>query len=249
VGDARKQAERDYPLRVDADGRRWLETKPFVHDPQHTARHLIDFGYVLQLLDLRAGVRLCELGCGPGWMTLLAARQGVEAMGYDISPEMIEIARERAAAEGVPARFEVGDMERLDLGGQFDACLVYEALHHSSRPDLVIRAARRALRPGGRLLLAEPNWKQRFQGRRAASAYGTTELGFTPHRLKRVLRASGFVDVRRFHNNRKRLYSNAPLDVLSHVAEPLVYRLLSPFWTQIWLRGTASSGRTVGEGR
>jgi 2-polyprenyl-3-methyl-5-hydroxy-6-metoxy-1,4-benzoquinol methylase len=249
VGDARKQAERDYPLHVDADGRRWLETKPFVHDPQHTARHLIDFGYVLQLLDLRAGIRLCELGCGPGWMTLLAARQGVEAVGYDISPEMIEIARQRAAAEGVPARFEVGDMERLDLGERFDACLVYEALHHSSRPDLVIGAARRALRPGGRLLLAEPNWKQRFQGRWASSAYGTTELGYTPRRLKRVLRASGFVDVRRFHNNRKRLYSNAPLDVLSHVAEPFLYRLLAPFWTQIWLRGTATSGRTVGEGR
>jgi SAM-dependent methyltransferase len=249
VGDARKQAERDYPLHVGADGRRWLETKPFVHDPRHTARHLIDFGYVLQLLDLRAGVRLCEFGCGPGWMTLLGARQGVDAVGYDISPEMIEIARGRAAAEGVPARFEVGDMERLDLRASFDACLLYEALHHSSRPDLVFRAARRALRPGGRLLLAEPNWKQRFQGREASTAYGTTELGYTPHRLKRALREGGFVDVRRFHNNRKRLYSNRPLDILSHIAEPLVYRLLAPFWTQIWLLAVASSERDLRSGR
>jgi SAM-dependent methyltransferase len=240
VSDTAKDAERDYPLRVSDAGRRWLETKPFGHNPRHTARHVIDFGYVLQLLDLHAGKRLCELGCGPGWMTLLSARQGVEAVGYDISPEMVAIARQRASAEGVPARFEVGDMETLELGRTFDACLVYEALHHSPRPELVFRTAHRALRPGGLLLVAEPNWKQRFEGIRAARAYGTTELGFTPRRLKRALRHSGFTDTRRFHNNGKRLFSNQPVDVLRHLAEPLVYRALGPFWTQIWLRARAS---------
>jgi 2-polyprenyl-3-methyl-5-hydroxy-6-metoxy-1,4-benzoquinol methylase len=239
VSDTRKDAERGYPARVSLEGRRWLETKPFGHDPRHTARHLIDFGYVVQLLELGAGTRLCELGCGPGWMTVLAARQGADAVGYDISPEMIEIARARASGEEVQARFEVGDMETLDLGRGFDACLLYEALHHSTRPDLVVRTAHRALRPRGLLLIAEPNWKQRYQGVGASRRYGTTELGYTPRRLKRILRETGFGEVRRFHNNRKRLYSNAPLDVLSHVAEPLVYRALAPFWTQIWLRARA----------
>ena len=42
---------------------------------------------------------LCELGCGPGWMTRMAARHGLEAVGYDISPGMIEIAREQAEAK------------------------------------------------------------------------------------------------------------------------------------------------------
>ena len=131
-------------------------------------------------------------------------------------------------------------MEALDLGRGFDACLSYDALHHSGRPELVFRTARRALRPGGRLLIAEPNWKQRLQGRDAAAEYGTTELGYTPRRLKRLLREAGFERIERFHNNRKRLFSNAPLDVLAHVAEPLVYRVLAPFWTQVWLRATAS---------
>jgi len=236
----RKQAESDYPAQIDEAGRDWLRTKPFVNAPRETARHLIDFGYVLQLLDLQKGMRLCELGCGSGWMTRLAARHGVEAVGYDISPEMISIARAQADAEGVAARFEVGDMESLDLGGAFDACLIYDALHHSPRADLVVRSARRALRRGGRVLLAEPNWKHRFQGRTASSEYGTTELGYTPRALKRLLRDAGFTEIRRFHNNRKRLYGNTPLEILSHIAEPLVYRLLSPFWTQVWLRGVAA---------
>lgn len=238
--EARKQAEREYPATIDEAGRDWLRTKPFVNSPRETARHLIDFAYVLLLLELSKGMSLVELGCGSGWMVRLAARHGVDAAGYDISPDMIEIARAQAEAEGVPARFEVGDMEDLDLGGAFDACLTYDALHHSPRPDLVLRSARRALPPGGRLLVAEPNWKHRFQGRGVSAAYGTTELGYSSRRLKRLLRSAGFTDVERFHNNRKRLFGNRPADVVSHLAEPIVYRALAPFWTQIWLRARAA---------
>ena len=109
-----------------------------------TARFLIDFGYVLQLLDLHAGASLVELGCGSGWMSRLAARQGVHVEGYDIAPQMIEIARAEAEREGVDVRFEVGDYEQLDLGRRFDACLLYDALHHSARgrPRLGERPAR-----------------------------------------------------------------------------------------------------------
>jgi 2-polyprenyl-3-methyl-5-hydroxy-6-metoxy-1,4-benzoquinol methylase len=236
----RKQAEEEYPLRAEAEGGLgWLRSKPFGNTPRETARLLIDFGYVVGLLDLAPGMSLCELGCGTGWMTRLAARHGVAAEGYDISPRMVELAREQAQAEGLEVRFEVADMEELDLGRRFDACLLYEALHHSPRADLVFRTAHRALRPGGRLLLAEPNWKHRFQGREASQHFGTTEVGYSPRQLRRLLHASGFRDVRRFHNNRKRLFGNSPREIVSHLGEPLAYRLLAPFWTQIWLRATA----------
>jgi 2-polyprenyl-3-methyl-5-hydroxy-6-metoxy-1,4-benzoquinol methylase len=235
----RKEAERAYPELIEESGRDWLRSKPFGNTPRETARLLIDFGYIVQLLELQPGMSLCELGCGPGWMTRMAARHGLEAVGYDISPGMIEIAREQAEAEGVSANFEVADMEELDAGGRFDACIVYDALHHSPRAGLVIGSARRALRPGGRFLLAEPNWKHRFQGRGAADEFGVTELGYTPRRFKKMLRDAGFVRIERFHNNRKRLFSNHPREVAAHLAEPFVFRALGVFWTQIWLRATA----------
>lgn len=240
LDEERKQAEVDYPSAIDEAGYRWLETKPFAHgEPRHTARLLIDFGYVVQLLDLRPGMSLCELGCGPGWMTRFAARHGLEAVGYDISPEMIEIARRQAQAEGLDVRFEVGDMEKLDLGRRFDTCLIYDTLHHTPHPDLVFAAARSALRPDGRLLLAEPNWIHRYKGRWATREWGTTELGYSPRHLKRLLRAAGFERIQRFHNNRKRLYGNSPRDIVVHLAEPLLFRALGVFWTQMWLRATA----------
>src|SRR5256885_6784522 len=109
--DARRQAEIDYPSAVGESGRAWLRSKPFGNEPRESARLLIDFGHVLQLLDLRAGMSLCELGCGSGWMTRFAARHGLHAEGYDISPEMIEIARELAEQEGLHVRFEAAHME------------------------------------------------------------------------------------------------------------------------------------------
>jgi 2-polyprenyl-3-methyl-5-hydroxy-6-metoxy-1,4-benzoquinol methylase len=235
----RKEAERAYPQRVDEGGRKWLRTKPFGTDPAETARLLGDFALIVALLELKPGVSLCELGCGPGWISRLAARQGVEAVGYDISPEMIEIARERAAEEGVDARFEVADMERLDPGGRFDVCLVYDALHHTPRADLVLASAHRALKPGGRLLLVEPNRLHRLAGRGTSDAFGTTELGYGPRQLKRLLREAGFTDVERFYAGRKRAFGNRPSDLAAHLAQPFLQRALAPLWPQIWLRGRA----------
>jgi SAM-dependent methyltransferase len=233
------RAEVEYPDRVGEGGRRWLRTKPFGNAPRETARLLIDFGYLVQLLDVHAGTRVCELGCGSGWLTCFLARAGAEAEGYDISPGMIEIARERAQAERVDARFGVADFEALNLDRRFDACVVYDALHHTSRPELVLISAQRALRPGGVLVLAEPNLKHRFKGRTTTREFGTTELGYSPRRIKRLLRSAGFERVERFQNNRKRLYGSAPGDVALHLLEPILSRLLAPFWTQVWIRARA----------
>ena len=238
--DDRKQAEIDYPHAIGEEGRGWLRKKPFWSTPDETARLLIDFAHVVQLLELQPGMSFCELGCGTGWISRLATRHGVQAEGYDISPDMIKIAREVAAEEGLDVRYEVGDMEELDLGGRFDTCLLYDALHHSPRADLVLATARRALKPGGRILLAEPNWAHRFAGREASDAFGVTEMGYSSHQLKRLVREQGFRDVQRFHPVRKRLPSNAPRDVARHLAGPFVQRTLAPFLSQVWLRATAA---------
>ena len=236
----RKRAEAEYPSRVSAEHRRWLVSKPFQGEQRHVVRHLIDVGYIVDLLQLGPNSTFVELGCGSGWLTRYAARAGAEAVGYDISPEMIEIARDEATREGLAATFGVADMETLELERRFDRCLIYEALHHSPEPLRVLQAARAALESDGLLLVVEPNWTQRFRGRQAAEEYGTTELGFTPHRLRRLLREAGFGSVRRFHSNRRRLYGNRPHEVAMHLLEPLAFRALAPFRTQVWMTARAA---------
>jgi len=245
--DDRKLAEVEYPERLDEEGRSWLRTKPFLGPSEWAARHLLDVSAVVSLLGIEPGKTLCHLGCGTGWLTLFAARAGAEVEGYDISPGMVEIARGNAAEQGLEATFEVGDYEELELGRRFDLCLVYEALHHSHRPERVLRTALRALAPGGTFLIVEPNWAHRYLGREATDTFGTTENGYSTRHLKRLLRSEGFVDVHRFHSNRRiryqgapMLYGNRPLEVAQHLVEPLVYRIFAPFWAQIWIRARAT---------
>jgi 2-polyprenyl-3-methyl-5-hydroxy-6-metoxy-1,4-benzoquinol methylase len=235
-----KDAERAYPESIDDAGRAWLHSKPFRNDPAETSRLLVDAALVIGLLELRPELSLCELGCGTGWLSRIAARQGVRAVGYDISPGMVDIAREEAAREGLDIRYEVADMETLEPDEQYDTCLLYDALHHSPQPEAVLHTARRALRPGGRLLVSEPNWMHRYGGRGAASEHGVTEAGYTPHRLKRLVRDAGFADVKRLHRNRRATFTNAPLDVARHFGGPLVLRALGPFWAETWILATAA---------
>jgi 2-polyprenyl-3-methyl-5-hydroxy-6-metoxy-1,4-benzoquinol methylase len=235
-----KDAERAYPETVDETHRGWLHSKPFRNDPAETSRLLVDAALIILVLDLRDGVSLCELGCGTGWLSRMFARQGVRAVGYDISPGMVDIAREEAAREGVDVRYEVADMETLEPDETFDTCVLYDALHHSQRPDLVLATARKTVRPGGRLLMHEPNWMHRFAGRAAADEHGVTEAGYSARRLKQLTRDAGFSSVRRLHRSRRLLTGNAPGDVARNLGGPVVTRAMGPFWAEVWLLADAA---------
>jgi SAM-dependent methyltransferase len=61
------------------------------------------------------GLSLCHLQCATGEDTLSWANQGANATGVDISPRQIELAKEKAAAAGLPARFIASDIYALPL--------------------------------------------------------------------------------------------------------------------------------------
>jgi cyclopropane fatty-acyl-phospholipid synthase-like methyltransferase len=96
--------------------------------------------------------RTLDVGCGTGEHVLLAAEQGAEATGVDISSLAIELAREKAEARGLRVTLEVGDVLHLEaLGRQFDAITdsgVFHVFADEERPTFV-RSLRSALLPGG----------------------------------------------------------------------------------------------------
>jgi SAM-dependent methyltransferase len=106
--------------------------------------------------------RVLDAGCGTGEHTLLAAAHGARATGVDAAPAAIGQARAEAAARGLRARFEVGDV--LDLGavlgpgaldGGFDVVIdsgLFHVLSDAERPRYVASLAA-ALRGGGRCYL------------------------------------------------------------------------------------------------
>ncbi len=178
-----KQAERDYPLKVDP---KLFETLPF-----SCPRSLREFAAGMEIFQkvLPPGSHVLDLGCGTGWTSAFLARAGYDVVGVDISEPMIEMAWERIEREGVPARFVVADMEELDLEQKvFDGVLLFDSLHHCPGYAQVLERAWLHLRPGGCLMLLEPSWLHLLSrhARAATRTYGVTELGFTRWGLSRA---------------------------------------------------------------
>jgi SAM-dependent methyltransferase len=116
-----------------------------------------EIDFLVDQLGLAPGMRVLDVGCGPGRHSLALARRGITAHGVDRSPEFVELARTAAAADGLPATFEELDVRDLAVEGDYDAaiCLCQGGfgLLGGDDEDVVGRIAR-TVRPGGLLALS-----------------------------------------------------------------------------------------------
>ncbi|MET9570800.1 class I SAM-dependent methyltransferase [Streptomyces virginiae] len=96
---------------------------------------------------------VAELGCGPGYVTAHLRGLGLDVFGVDLSPAMIDFAREAHP----DLRFDVGSMDALGLtDGELGGIVSWYSVIHAPPRELPSYLAefRRALAPGGPLLLA-----------------------------------------------------------------------------------------------
>ncbi len=151
--------------------------------------------------DLRAGLRVLELGCGTGVFTRQWTATGAAILAVDISPDLL---RAGAAEDGGGrARRAVMDVEYLGLReGAFDVVLGVSVLHHVQLARTLIEV-RRVLRPGGRIAFSEPNMLNPLVAVQQNSRVLKRLVGGTPHetaftrwRLAAALRRLGFADIR-----------------------------------------------------
>lgn len=105
-------------------------------------------GGLLDLLDPQPGERILDLGCGTGHLTRAIADHGAEAVGVDLSAEMIEQARRHYP----DLSFAVADATHLTTDVPFDAVFSNAVLHWVSDPAAAIASIAAVLRVGGRLV-------------------------------------------------------------------------------------------------
>ena len=116
-----------------------------------------EVAFLVDEFELAPGHRVLDVGCGPGRHALALARRGIAVDGVDLSRDFVDLARESAAAEGLGARFEAGDVRDLAYDGEFDVviCLCqggFGLLGGRDEP-LVFERIAAAVRGGGRLAL------------------------------------------------------------------------------------------------
>lgn len=100
--------------------------------------------------------RICDLGCGNGYMTGALANLGYEVVGVDASETGIKIAREAyPQARFIQSLIDDELCSKSDLG-KFDLVLSSDVIEHLYRPSDLIETARSLLHPNGQLLVGTP---------------------------------------------------------------------------------------------
>ena len=118
----------------------------------HTWR-TVDNSAAYLAAELRPGMGLLDVGCGPGTITIDFAERVTpgEVVGVDASADIVDQASAAAAERGVSnAQFAVGDAYALDFpDNTFDIVHAHQTLQHMHDPVAVLREMARVTRPGG----------------------------------------------------------------------------------------------------
>lgn len=101
------------------------------------------------------GKRALDVGCGAGLLAEPLARLGARVTGIDAAPEVIAVARDHAAGQGLAIDYRAGAVEELD--GEFDLVTAMEVIEHVADPAPFLKALGERLAPGGLLILSTPN--------------------------------------------------------------------------------------------
>lgn len=122
----------------------WAGFAPLEHITGTAAPRLIKFA------NINSGQRVLDVACGTGVVALSAARNGATVVGADLTPELLERAKENNAIFGLDVEFHESDVESLPFNNEeFDVVLSQFGHMFAPRPDVALSEMLRVLKPGG----------------------------------------------------------------------------------------------------
>jgi 2-polyprenyl-3-methyl-5-hydroxy-6-metoxy-1,4-benzoquinol methylase len=102
--------------------------------------------------------RMLEIGTGLGWFPLLCQMKGLSCKGLEISPALIEHAKELGRSYGLTPDIELGNIEETDLGeSKYDVIIAASVFEHVEYWQPALKKVARALKPGGVLFFESTN--------------------------------------------------------------------------------------------
>jgi 2-polyprenyl-3-methyl-5-hydroxy-6-metoxy-1,4-benzoquinol methylase len=134
--------------------------------------------------------RIADVACGTGWSSIAMAKAypRVAIDGFDLDADSIAAARNNAHDAGVADRvtFSVSDASDPGAARRYDLVTIFEALHDMARPVDALRVARRALRDGGSVLVADERVGDEFTAPAAVAeqhSYGWSVISCLPNAM------------------------------------------------------------------
>jgi len=139
----------------------------------------LTYGELFRLINrLVSGnkLRILEVGCGRGYLSLELARRGHDLLGIDVNEETIRIAYRTMITDPYNSgrgslEYQVSDFAVWNnVGREFDLVIFNRALHHIPQPAKALEKVRSLLGPKGRIICVEYSYDQ-FDGRSATWFY------------------------------------------------------------------------------
>jgi ArsR family transcriptional regulator len=140
-------------------------------------------------------LRVADVGCGEGYLTIEAARWASQVIAIDRSAAVLARARALARRRHVSnVVWKKGELEKLPVGeGAVDVVLLSQALHHAQDPSRALSEAVRIAVPGGRVLILDLRAHDEDWVR---AKLGDRRLGFDDDELKKMMAAAGLTGTR-----------------------------------------------------
>ena len=126
----------------------------------------VRLAYVRDMIDMHwqadehgfkplAGKTALDVGCGAGLLAEPLARMGAQVTAVDAAPELIEVARDHAAGQGLAIDYRAVGVEAVE--GKFDLVTSMEVIEHVADPQDFVDCLAARLAPGGLMILSTPN--------------------------------------------------------------------------------------------
>ena len=140
-------------------------------------------------------VKVADLGCGEGYLTIEAARWASRVVAVDRSETVLTRAKALARRRRVSnVIWKKGELEKLPMkDASVDIAMLSQALHHAHDPARAVAEAARVTTPGGRVLLLDLRAHDEEWVR---AKLGDRRLGFADDELRRMLTSAGLADVK-----------------------------------------------------
>jgi ArsR family transcriptional regulator len=140
-------------------------------------------------------LRVADLGCGDGYLTVEASRWASRVIAVDRSKAVLERARQLARRRRVSnVTWRQGEIERLPLrDGSVDVAILSQALHHAGDPAQALAEAARIVAPGGRVLVLD---LREHDQEWVHDRLGDRWMGFSDTKLTGLLKGAGLTDIK-----------------------------------------------------
>jgi SAM-dependent methyltransferase len=113
---------------------------------------------VRRFVEIGPATEILEVGTGPGWFPILCKKRGLRCKGLEISPQLIEMAKETGRRYGVEPDIELGNLESYPLPDNFfDVVIASSVFEHVENWREGVRRVYKTLKPGGAMFFESTN--------------------------------------------------------------------------------------------